>query len=351
MWMKRFLLSWIIILTVCFSGQCQYIPISSQGFHFASNYNPAFSGVEAYQDLKLGYRYQWAGLGDDAPRFVNVAFNFRVKEPLDLTLNAIRTSMAKTQNEEIPRAKRIIHGMGVNVFSEKESLINRIGGGINYSFHYPLSRKLRLALGVNATLYNAKVDVDKIYFGIDPATGKPYNIYDDQIVQELQAGSSFTNLNLRAGFLVYANKFYVGFCYLPLVNKSLNNPNTGLGDIETSIGSPSTYRASMQAGYSFPLSATMDIKPSVLALMQMDNKFVIDYNVKLYIQEKIWFGLTYRDVKSMIGVLGFNLNEKLGASYSYELSSSSARQFLGGSHELVLSVRLNNFKRQKQLTW
>ena len=107
----------------------------------------------------------------------------------------------------------------------------------------------------------------------------------------------------------------------------------------------------MQAGYSFPLSATMDLKPSVLALMQMDNTFVIDYNVKLYIQEKIWFGLTYRDVKSMIGVFGFNLNEKLGASYSYELQANDSRQFLGGSHELVLSVRLNNFKRQKQQTW
>ena len=349
--MKRFLFSWIIVLTVCISAKSQYIPISSQGFHFASNYNPSFSGIEGFQDLKLAYRYQWASLGAQAPKFVNVAFNFRIKEPLDLTLNAIRTSMGKTQNNEIPRMKRIIHGMGVNVFNEEENLINRIGGGINYSFHYPISRKMRLAFGVNATLYNAKVDVDKIYFGIDPATGKPYNIYDDAIVQELQAGSSFTNLNLRAGFLVYSNNFYVGFCYLPVVNKSLNNPNTGLNDLETSIGSPSTYRASMQAGYSFPLSATMDLKPSVLALMQMDNTFVIDYNVKLYIQEKIWFGLTYRDVKSMIGVFGFNLNEKLGASYSYELQANDSRQFLGGSHELVLSVRLNNFKRQKQQTW
>ncbi|WP_276373829.1 type IX secretion system membrane protein PorP/SprF [Chryseolinea sp. H1M3-3] len=347
--MKRVLLIGIFI-QLSLTGMCQYIPNSSQSFHFAPNFNPAFTGIEGYQDLKLGYRYQWAGLGDGAPKFINASFNFRLKEPLDLTLNAIRTSMAKKQNNEIPKLKRIIHGLGVNVFNEEENLINRIGGGVNYSFHYPLGKDLRLAVGVNATLYNSRVDVNKIYLGKNP-DGSPIVISDDGVIRELQAGSSFTNLNVRAGFLVYASRYYVGFSYLPILNKGLNNPSTGIDDIETAIGSPNVYRAVIQGGYSFPVSATMDIKPSVLALMQIDNTFLIDYNVKVYIQEKIWFGVTYRDVKSMIGMLGFNLNEKLGASYSYELSGGNARQFLGGSHELVLSVRLNNFKRQLQQTW
>jgi type IX secretion system PorP/SprF family membrane protein len=126
--------------------------------------------------------------------------------------------------------------------------------------------------------------------------------------------------------------------------------NIVIQDNETDLSS-SYYKGVIQAGYSFPISATTDIKPSVLALWQEDNKFIIDYNVKVYIEQKIWFGLTYRDVKSMVGIIGFNLNEKLGASYSYELSASNLHQFGGGSHELVLSLRLNNFKRQRQLTW
>lgn len=349
MLMSRFLL-FLIFISISFSGLCQYIPNSSQGFHFASNFNPAFTGIEGYQDLKFSYRYQWAGLGEGAPKFINAAFNFRIKEPLDLTLNAIRTSMGKNQNNEVPSLKKLIHGLGVNIFNEKENLINRLGGGINYALHYPLTKELRLAIGVNATLYNSRIDVSRIYFGKNP-DGTPIAISDDRIVQELQAGSSFTNFNVRAGFLIYGARLYFGASYLPIINKGLNNPNTGLDDIETAIGSPSVYRASFQGGYSFPVSATMDVKPSILALMQMDNTFLIDYNVKVFIQEKIWFGLTYRDVKSMVGMLGFNLNEKLGASYSYELTGSNARQFLGGSHELVLSVRLNNFKRQKQQTW
>ena len=348
--MKRFLFSWIFILGVI-PGICQYIPYTNQGFHFAPNFNPAFSGIEGYQDLKLSYRYQWAGLGSNAPKFLNLAFNFRLREPLDLTLNAIRTSTGKKQNVEIPKMKRIIHGMGVNVFSEQEDLINRVGAGVNYAFHYPLTKALRLSAGINATYYTSRIDVNKINFGRDPLTGSPIDIFSDDVVNQLRTGSSFSNLNVRAGVLVYSERFYAGISYLPLFYQALNEPNKGANSVETAIGAPENYRAVIQAGYSFPVSATMDVKPSVLALMLMDNRLLIDYNVKLYIQEKIWFGLSYRDVKSMIGMVGFNLNETLGASYSYELASGASRQFLGGSHELILAVRLNNFKRQKQITW
>lgn len=348
--MFRFLLIGLFVTALSRPAISQYIPNSSQNFHFAPNFNPAFSGIEGYQDLKLGYRYQFSGLGGDAPKYINAAFNFRLKEPLDLTLNAVRTSMGKAQNNGVPKVTQIIHGLGVSVFNEEEGFMKRVGGGVNYSFHYPISKNLRIAVGVNGTFYNSKLDIGKIDFGKDP-NGIPIDPTNDAVYRELQAGSSFSNLNARAGVLVYHNRYYVGISYLNIVNKSLNNPNMGLNDIETAIGSPRQYKAVFMGGYSLPVSATMTLKPSVLALMQMDNSFLIDYNVKLYIEEKMWFGLTYRDIKSMIGIVGFNLNEKLGASYSYELSSSSVRQFLGGSHELVLSVRLNNFKRQQQQTW
>jgi type IX secretion system PorP/SprF family membrane protein len=340
--MKRILLVGLLVL-VGLESFGQFMPNSSQAFQFASLYNPAFTGMEAFQDLKLGYRYQWSGFGSDAPKFINLSFNVRVKEPLDLTLNAIRTSMAKNQNKEIPRMKGAIHGLGGNVFSEQFGLIKRAGGGLNYSFHYPLTKKMRLAMGASAMVENTKIDVNKIYFGLDPRTRQPIDPGSDPIVQNLQGGAGKTSLNFRAGFLLYTQKFYFGFSYLPIASVDIQSN-------ETDLDEPS-YRGTFQGGYSFPLNATMDLKPSILALWQVDNTFLIDYNVKVYIEQKIWFGLTYRDIKSMIGIVGFNLNERLGASYSYELSANKLRQFSDGSHDLVLSVRLNNFKRQRQQTW
>jgi hypothetical protein len=125
------------------SGFCQFVPISSQAFQFSSMYNPAFSGIDPYKDFRLGYRYQWAGL-DGAPKAVNLSFNTRLKQPLDLTSNALRLSNSAVK---IPNGKLSIHGLSVNIFQLSYGQIQTIGGSLNYSFHYTLNKKIKLAAG------------------------------------------------------------------------------------------------------------------------------------------------------------------------------------------------------------
>ena len=316
----------------------QYVPNSNQAFQFAPVFNPAFSGLEGYRDLKFSYRYQWAGFGGDAPKFINLSYNFRVKEPLDLTLHALRTSSTtiNQKKDDIPKIKKAIQGLGLNIFNETVGPINRLGGGINYAFHYPINNTLRLSGGIGVMLDNTKINLDKLYFGIN---GVPDPFYDRLVAN----GSNHTELNVRAGVLLYSPKFYVGLSYLPIVNTSIKSSEVDIGD--------PFYKASIQAGAAFPVNSTIDIKPSILALWQLSNTISVDYNVKMFVQEKVWFGVTYRDIESFVGILGFNLNDMFGASYSYEVSSSGIQQFSDGSHELVLSVRLNNFKRLSQQTW
>jgi type IX secretion system PorP/SprF family membrane protein len=327
------------IVFLCFLNStllAQYVPNSNQAFHFAPALNPAFTGIEGYRDLKLSYRYQWSGFGNDAPKFVNLAYNFRVKEPLDLTLHALRINSSNTRRkkDDIPILKKVIHGLGVNVFNEKVGPVSRMGGGVNYAFHYPITTTTRLSGGLSAMVDNTRINLDKLTFDINP----------DPFYDRLRSnGSNHTELNIRAGVLVYSPRFYAGFAYYPILYKSLRSS-------EITIEKP-FYKGSIQAGAAFPLNSSIDVKPSILALWQMNNKFAIDYNVKMYVDQKLWFGATYRDIQSLVGILGFNLNELLGASYAYEISTSGMQQFSDGSHELVLSLRLNNFKRLSQQTW
>ena len=316
----------------------QYIPNSNQAFQFAPIFNPAFSGIEPYKDLKLSYRYQWTGFGSNAPKFINLAYNFRLKEPLDLKLHALRTtsSTSRSKKDDIPKMKKAIHGLGVNIFNESVGPVNRLGGGINYAFHYPLTNTLKLAAGVGAMIDNTKINLDKLYFGINP---DPDPFYDRLVVN----GSNHTELNVRAGVLIYSPNFYFGLSYYPIVYSPLKTSDITVDD--------PFYKGSVQAGVAFSVTPTISVKPSVLALWQIDNKFAIDYNVKMYIDQKIWFGVTYRDTQSLVGILGFNLNELFGASYAYEISTNGMQQFSDGSHELVLSLRLNNFKRLSSRTW
>jgi type IX secretion system PorP/SprF family membrane protein len=111
------------------------------------------------------------------------------------------------------------------------------------------------------------------------------------------------------------------------------------------------YRGSVQAGVSFALNPDVTLKPSIMALIQMNNEVVMDFGVKGFFKQNLWLGLTYRDIKSGVAIVGFNLNEKLSAAYSYEMSLGEFKQFNDGSHELVLAIRFNNYRKFNQYTW
>jgi hypothetical protein len=99
------------------------------------------------------------------------------------------------------------------------------------------------------------------------------------------------------------------------------------------------------------VNPTLAFKPSVLAILLADNSVMYDASIKAYLQNKVWAGIMYRSIKSGVGMVGFNFNEKFNASYSFEMAFGEFQQFSGSTHELVLGMRLNNLKRQNQYTW
>jgi type IX secretion system PorP/SprF family membrane protein len=314
------------------SGFAQYVPNSSQGFQFMSLYNPAFSGVDGFRDIRLGYRYQWAGL-DGAPKSVNLSFNTRLRQPLDITSNALRLS--NVSSVDVPNKKLTIHGLGLNIFQLSYGQVQTIGGGLNYSFNYALSKKIRLAAGLGVIIENTKIDLSEVVVR-DP-------VNDNYYQQLIATGSTKTDLSVRAGILLYSSGFYLGLSYLPLYQNAIQIPEN--------TAQEAFYRASAQVGFSFALNPTFILRPSALALLQMNNSISVDYNLKAYIGDKVWCGLSYRDIQAGVGLFGFNINNTFTASYSYEMSLGKFKTFNDGSHELTLAVRLNNFKRQLPYTW
>jgi type IX secretion system PorP/SprF family membrane protein len=334
----RLIFTFVFLLVQVLVASAQYIPNSGQAFQFASVYNPAFSGIEDFTDLKFGYRQQMTSYGKNAPKFVNLIANFRLKQPFDVSANTLRPSNAKAVSRPgfAPAGKRMIIGAGVNVFNEKVGLIERLGGGLTYSMHYPLSKKVRLAAGITGLIEQINLDTEGIYLGSE---SDPDPFYEHL----MQGSGKQTNLSLRGGMLLYSRNFYLGFSYLPITTKVLKKS-------EVNFSTP-YYRGVAQAGVSMPLNADFVLKPSLLAVMQMDNSFLIDYSVKADVGDKTWFGLTYRDVKSAVIQVGFDFTSVIGAGYSYEMSLGEFKQFNDGSHDIVLSLRFNNLKSQRPYTW
>lgn len=331
--MKKF--TYILFFTlVPYMLSAQYVPNNAQTFQFMPVINPAFTGIESYDDLKMSYRYQWSGFGSYSPKFISLAYNKRLIEPLDLSYNSLRLSdPSATEADELPRSKRMIHGIGGNIFHSKVGVLKSVGASANYAINYPLTNKVRFAVGLTALLENRKLDVSEVSVR-DP----------DAFYNYLLTGStSQTDFNLRTGILIYSQNYYIGLSYFPLLYKAIRSSDLAMAE--------PFYRGSVQAGVAIPLNPDFTLKPGIMALIQMNNDIVMDFNVKGYFKQNIWFGLTYRDIKSGVAMVGFSLNEKLSAAYSYEMSLGEFKQFNDGSHELVLAFRFNNFRKFNQYTW
>jgi type IX secretion system PorP/SprF family membrane protein len=312
----------------------QYIPNNGQAFQFASIYNPAFTGIDDFTDLKIGYRNQWSGYGANAPKFINVGFNTRIRQPLDLKVNSIRLSKPSlAQPHNLPKKKRIIHGLSVNLFQSQFGSISQVGVGVGYSFNYPVSKKIRIAAGVTSLIENRKLKIADLTFE------KPDPFYQ----YLLSSPSSQTDYSLRTGVLVYASSFYVGASYLSLINQSIKSSDIAFED--------SFYRAALQAGYAFNVSRAVVLKPSTLIYLHADKNLTVDYNVKTYFADKGWIGITYRNNQTGIGSLGLNVSAFLHVSYSYEVPFGDVYQFTGSSHDILLGFRINNFRKNVNSLW
>lgn len=322
------------VLLMPFALLAQYVPNHTQGYQFMPLFNPAFSGIESFDDAKFSYRYQWAGFGDGAPKFVNLSFNKRIKQPLDLAYNSLRLSdFSHSGSDRIPALKRMVHAIGFNLFQSNIGVLKSIGGSFNYAVNYPISQNLRLAFGGSVLIENRKLDMSSVTVR-DP--DEFYNFL-------LRSSTSQTDLNIRAGAVIYSERFYFGLSYLPLINLALQSSELAMED--------PFYRASIQTGYRFIISDELEIRPSLLALVQMQSTMRVDYSVKAYFQQKVWLGFTYRDIESAAVLLGFNINDRFTVSYSYEMAVGKFRTFEDGSHELILAARLRNLKRVQQYLW
>lgn len=332
--MKKFTSTILMIVLLGPALVAQYIPNNAQTFQFMPLFNPAFAGIEKYNDMKFSYRYQWSGFGSYSPKFINLSYHSRLIKPLDLTYNSLRISDPSALNaENMPQSRRMIHGVGGSLFHSEVGVLKSVGGNINYSVHYPVGEKLRFSAGLAMLIENRKLDVAEV------TVRDPDEFYNHL----LSSSTSQTDLNVRAGVLLYGPGFYLGVSYFPVLY-------TALAASELEMTQP-FYRGSVQAGVSLPMNPDVIVKPGVLALLQMDNSLAVDYSVKAFFRENLWLGLTYRDIKSGVGLVGWNFNERLSASYAYEMSLGEFKQFNDGSHELVVALRLNNFRKFTQYTW
>jgi type IX secretion system PorP/SprF family membrane protein len=299
--MKRFaltLIGTIIIASSSFSQQrAGYSNFLLNDYYF----NPAIAGSKDVHVANVAYRNQWAGF-DGAPTLIMGNFQGSIKD------------QGKT-------------GYGLSLISERKGITQNTAIYLNYVYHFKLSDKLKLGLGIQPGYMQYRVrlyDAVVVDAGDDVLTGTVYNA---------------NALDLSSGFHLYSKKFFVMGSAHRLLADAVNF---------TSYNSNLAFHFNGIAGYNFNIKMknkkTFELQPSVMVRYAAPVPLQYSVMLKGTFNKKMWLGLIYRS-DAAIGIsAGVTLKEKFSIGYGYDYTMSGLSNYQSGSHEVMLSMVLTKKK-------
>jgi type IX secretion system PorP/SprF family membrane protein len=261
-------------------------------------YNPAVAGARDVYMANLNYRNQWVGF-NEAPR----------------------TYMASVYGSY--KNKRKV-GLGASVVGDRSGLAQRTGAYLTYAYHFSLTQKLRLGLGVSGGFLQYRIrlyDVRVVDNGDDMLTGNVLNANAP---------------DLNAGFYLYHDKFWIGGSGYQLLNNTLkfNGSNSKI---------TTHYYAS--GGFNITVNKKNIIQPSFLFRMNAPVPYQMDLSLRWLYDKKFWAGFSYRTDDAYCIMLGFTVKDRLNIGYSFDYAFSNIKKYSNGSHEICISYTINKKKK------
>jgi type IX secretion system PorP/SprF family membrane protein len=311
--MKKALSLWLLPLLLLATVPALAQQIAQYSQYMNNNYilNPGATGVEDYIDVKLSYRTQWTGL-EGAPKTYYAS--------VSSSLGKWRSTTKRTLHDRL----RPFHAVGGLVYNDVTGPTSRLGVYGSYAYNTVLTRSIRVALGVSVGMQQFSVDGQQLHF-YDPTT--------------VAASAASRVIDASAGLWVYSPDFYVGLSGAQLFG---NNLDFSYGPTQVGAGAPGNslkrhYFAT--AGVRLPLDEDWSVVPSVLVKSVSPAPLSLDINAKLKYQDLLWVGVSWRALDSVVGMVGLSY-EQFTIGYSYDAGVSQLAGYNGGSHEILVGLRL-----------
>lgn len=271
-----------------------------------SFFNPAWVGTESIASATFQYRSQWTGY--------NTTFDGAGGAPSTQLLSVV-----------LPVVDFPISGLGLNV--SNDNLGPLANQQIQISTSYALTmRKGTLRVGIMPGLYGRTLKFDQLRFN---DVTDPYNIQqrETQLKPDFSAGLFYQS----------NNKFLVGLSGLNLLE---SNFDFGLAD---SLGNQIKRSYYLFLARPISFSPEISILPNVMIRSNFSG-FTFDLGAMIFLNEKIWGGISYRLEESIILYFGYSMLKdnalKLGYSFDYVIQNQDAKQVT--SNEIFLKYDLPN---------
>jgi len=94
--------------------------------------------------------------------------------------------------------------------------------------------------------------------------------------------------------------------------------------------------------YTHDLSPNWSIEPSLLLKTVVAAPMQYDLGLKTTYNNKLWFGMDYRNNGDMAALLGYAIQERFMIGYSYDILGSDLSGYSSGSHEFMIGIRMKS---------
>ncbi len=277
----------------------QELPVYQQYLLNPNLINPAITGYENCTSFLLTDRHQWLGISG-APSTQTIGIQKRI----------------------LPESDNI-HGVGLNLYYDKNGAYRKGGGDLLYAYHFNISRQkdLVIGLGLLLSVYQNSMDETEFADANDPLIGGGI--------------SRSVNPDAGAGIFLYGNKFYAGLSALRLISNSDNLQETERHFyLYTGF-----YIQNRESPFKF--------EPSLLLKFTESLKSQIDINIKTILYDKYWYTLSFRNNLSpqafkgvsVLSVFGVTVSN-LSFAYVFDLGLTSIKLTGYGSHEFMITYKI-----------
>ena len=306
--------------------------------------NPAFSGIEDFVDIKLGYRAQWAGF-EGAPTNIFLSGNmaFQISPGNDFKDRGIRlyepeAYNEKENNEEFGYRKGRRHGASFYMLQNSDGGFFNLGAFANYAYHLRITNQLVWSVGAGVGYEFSRFDVDGIMV-LNPTNDATYLAYANENRNQR------SNLKLNLGTLLYHRQLFIGYSVINAVDYNVGGTNPFFNEQSVEM------THAIQAGFHYKWRYGYLITPSLLVRIRPNNPTEYIAMIRGRVHDKAWAGVQYT-YNGAVGLsLGTYLTSNIGFNYAYEFPTSQIRRATAGSHEFILAIKLNNKNYSRAYLW
>ncbi|MGC6419726.1 MAG: PorP/SprF family type IX secretion system membrane protein [Chitinophagales bacterium] len=273
------------------AGLAQQSIISSHFFLHESYFNPAFAGARPYSQLTTTYRNQWSNFNGSPETFI-IGGNYSFIEN---------------------------HGIGGTFYFDKMGgAYSQVGGQFSYAYHQPVHTNGSLGVGMSAS------------FNVFQGNYADLDLTDP--VFQVGSESRFSP-DIGIGVHYSVNDFHVGASFQNIAESRILDE--GLTQSENRLAR----RFGFQMSYDAQLSDDFSLHPRLNARSIFKTPFQAEVAVLAKIKDIVSPGIMYRTGDAVSLLLGLDVTPA-SIFYSYDLTTSQASGYTGGTHEISLSVAI-----------